>query len=77
MWQDDVCKVSMIQDENRQQAQQPTEYPIPKVYLYLYIKFNLCVNLYPINFTIAEQIFVNFSENHPVKPIINIDYFNS
>lgn len=31
MWLDDVCKVSMIQDEYRQQAERPTEYPIPKV----------------------------------------------
>lgn len=31
IWQDDVCKTSMVQDEFRQQAQNPTQYPIPSV----------------------------------------------
>ncbi|TMW40273.1 hypothetical protein DOY81_014647, partial [Sarcophaga bullata] len=31
MWENDVCKVSMMQDEYRHQADRPTEYPIPKL----------------------------------------------
>ncbi|XP_058986931.1 MORN repeat-containing protein 3-like isoform X2 [Musca domestica] len=33
IWQDDVCKTSMVQDEFRQQAQNPTQYPIPSLRL--------------------------------------------
>ncbi|XP_061389674.1 MORN repeat-containing protein 3-like [Musca vetustissima] len=29
IWQDDICKVSMLQDEFRQQTHKPTPYPIP------------------------------------------------
>lgn len=31
IWENDICKVSMIQDEYRQQAKFPSEYPIPQV----------------------------------------------
>lgn len=38
MWKNDICKVSMMQDEYRHQADYPTEYPIPKVnYIKVYM----------------------------------------
>ncbi|KAM7342328.1 MORN repeat-containing protein 3-like [Cochliomyia hominivorax] len=33
IWENDVCKVSMLQDEYRQQAEQPTPYVLPKLRL--------------------------------------------
>ncbi|XP_073848935.1 MORN repeat-containing protein 3-like [Musca autumnalis] len=52
IWQDDVCKVSMMQDEFRQQAQKPTSYPIPALRLAcpkefvkkLFAEYWLCTN---------------------------------
>lgn len=35
MWENDICKVSMLQDEYRNQAETPTKYPIPKVIYYI------------------------------------------
>lgn len=31
MWQDDVCKASIMQDHDRNQGDQPTPYPLPRV----------------------------------------------
>lgn len=37
MWENDVCKVSMVIDEFRNQVDSPTPYPIPKVISFLSI----------------------------------------